>query len=356
MKVTVIAEIGVNHNGQEDLAIRLIDAAVDAGADIVKFQSFKADSLATRTASLAAYQEKAVAAMDQNAMLRRLELGEASYRHLRDHAEARRVGFLSSPFDVGQVAFLAESLRLSSLKIASGEITNGPLLLAAARSGRRIILSTGMSTVEEIEAALHILAFGSLQTDERPSVAGLRRAFENAGARAHLSRNVALLQCCSAYPAPPADVNLRAIEFLKERFGLEVGLSDHTTGIAVPIAAVAVGATIIEKHLTLSNSMDGPDHAMSLNPGRFTEMVAGIREVELSLGVRHKGPTPSETPNRPLVRRSLVAQTPIRAGDRFTSENLSSKRPGHGISPMEYWNYLGTVASRDYEPDDIIVP
>lgn len=356
MKTLIIAEIGVNHNGQEDMARQLIDAAAAAGADVVKFQSFKADTLATRAATLASYQKKAVAATDQNAMLRALELREESHRRLLDYAAVKQIGFLSSPFDIEHVEFLAKELGLPSLKIASGEITNGPLLLACARSNRRLLLSTGMSTLNEIEDALRVLALGFLHQEGRPDGALLSKAFDSAAGKAKLAEKVALLHCCSCYPAPLDEVHLRAIGLLKDRFGLEVGFSDHTTSIAVPVAAVAAGATVIEKHFTLSNSLEGPDHAMSLAPDRFAQMVQGIREVELALGLRQKIPTPAETPNRALVRRSLVARDRIEKGDAFTEENLTSKRPGQGISPMEYWQYLDRPASRSYDRDDVIAP
>ncbi len=347
-RVYVIAEAGVNHNGDPDMARRLIDAAADAGADAVKFQTFRAEALVTEAAPKAAYQKVATdAGESQLAMLKRLELSPATHRHLAEHCRRRGIAFLSTPFDRESLRFLVEELGLKTLKIASGEITNGPLLLEAARSGRDIVLSTGMSTLGEVEDALGVLAFGFSESHAAPSRRAFRAAFDSAAGREALRERVVLLQCTSEYPAPASEANLRAMDAMHDAFGLGVGLSDHTAGIVVPIAAAALGAAIIEKHLTLDRSLPGPDHRASLEPGEFKDMVGAIRTVERALGDGVKAPMPSEMKNRDVVRRSLVALGPIGAGERFTEDNLGARRPGAGVSPMEYWEWLEGRADDD---------
>lgn len=357
MGTYIIAEAGVNHNGSLDLALRLVDVAASAGADAVKFQTFRADLLSTRDAPKAEYQRQTTASQEtQYDMLRRLELSLEDHLALAEHCRSQGIDFLSSPFDQGSVDLLVGPLGLKRIKIPSGEIVNGPLLLHVARSGADIILSTGMSTLSEIETALAVLSFGFVGGDETPSWEGFWEAYFSQEGRAALEHKVVLLHCTSEYPAPFADVNLRAMDTLQAAFGLPVGLSDHTEGIAVSIAAVARGAVVVEKHVTLDKGLPGPDHKASLDPEELTVLVRSIRQVEKALGAAWKGPFPSELPNRTAARKSLVARIPIAKGEVFTSDNLTCKRPGGGLSPMLYWDLLGRPADRDYAQDEVITP
>lgn len=354
-RVTVIAEAGVNHNGSIDLALRLVEAAADAGADVVKFQTFKATELASEQAAQANYQKRRMGAdANQLEMLRDLELGATEHAAIVARCKARNIRFLSSPFDSASLRLLVDGLGVDQLKIGSGELTNAPLLLQAARSGRPVILSTGMAMLEEIEEALGVLAFGYLGGNKAPSRAVFAHCFASSGGRAVLKRNVILLHCTTEYPAPFAEVNLRAMETMRTAFGLPVGFSDHTPGIAIALAAVARGAVVVEKHLTLDRTMKGPDHMASLEPPELKQMVAGIREIEQALGSRNKGPTPSERANMAVARKSVVAARAIAAGEVFTADNLAVKRPGNGISPMALWDLIGKVAPRAFAADEMI--
>ena len=355
MAVTIIAEAGVNHNGDAEMARGLIDVAADAGADAVKFQTFKAGLLATATAPKADYQNATTGAAEtQLAMLKRLELPAAWHRGLVDHCRDKGLDFLSTPFDHQSLAFLVDDLGLKTLKMASGEITNGPLLLRAGLSGCDIILSTGMSTLQEVEDALAVLAFGFTDPQGTPSRQAFRAAFASAAGRAALSDKVVVLHCTTEYPAPAQDTNLAAMATLADAFALRVGLSDHTAGIAVPIAAAALGAHVIEKHFTLDRALPGPDHKASLEPGELTAMIAGVRAVEAALGDGVKGPRPSEMKNMDIARKSLVALRPLRVGEPFGADDLGAKRPGSGISPMDYWDWLGRPAPRDLAADETL--
>jgi N-acetylneuraminate synthase len=354
--VLVIAEAGVNHNGSLERALRLTDAAAEAGADVVKFQTFRAREVISRKARKAAYQ-LATTDVDESQleMVRKLELSEADHRALLARARERRIAFLSTPFDLPSVRFLADELALPTLKVASGEITNAPLLLEVARLKPRVIVSTGMATMPEVRSALGVLAFGyTAAADARPGRDAFEAAFAGAAGRAALGAKVSLLHCTTEYPAPPAEANLRAMTALGREFGLPVGLSDHTQGIHICVAAVALGARIIEKHFTLDRGLPGPDHAASLEPGELAEMVRVIRDVEAGLGDGVKRPSPTEAKNLPIARKSLVATQAIRAGEVFTPQNLGCKRPGEGRSPFDYWSVLGTKAERTYEEDDAI--
>ncbi|RYE88973.1 MAG: N-acetylneuraminate synthase [Myxococcales bacterium] len=353
--VTVIAEAGVNHNGSLDLALRLVDVASEVGVDAVKFQTFKAGSLVSRRAQKADYQKRTTDAGEtQLAMLQRLELSEADHRTLIARCAERGVAFLSSPFDEPSLELLI-ALGLRRLKIGSGQINHAPFLLAAARTGRPLILSTGMSTLADVEAALAVVAFGlTAPPDARPTGAALTTAFASAEGQAALARQVTLLHCTTEYPAPFAEVNLRAMDTLRAAFGLEVGFSDHTPGIAMPIAAVARGATVIEKHFTLDRTMEGPDHRASLEPAELRALVEGVRQVSVAIGDGRKVATPSETPNRAVARLSLVAARAVKAGDEWTTETLAVKRPGTGLSPHLYWQMLGRRAARDHEADELL--
>jgi N-acetylneuraminate synthase len=352
----IIGEAGVNHNGSRELALKLVDVAADAGVDAVKFQTFRAADLATTGAAKADYQAARTGAEgSQRAMLERLELTAADHHILQQRCKQRSISFMSTAFDAVSLEFL-DSLDLPALKIPSGDITCGPLLLQAARLRRPLIVSTGMSTLAEVEQALGVIAFGLTQDREPLGRGDFAAAYQDPAGRRALERHVTLLHCVTAYPAPPEAVNLRAMDTLAEAFGLPVGYSDHTLGIEVALAAVARGATVIEKHFTLDRTLTGPDHAASLEPAELARMVGAIRSVERALGSPLKQPAPQEMANLPHARRSLVAARRIRKGEVFTADMLAAKRPGSGISPMECWSLLGACAKRDYEVDEPIQP
>lgn len=351
MRVTIIAEAGVNHNGSIETALALVDIAKQAGADVVKFQTFKARTLSTELAPTAGYQARH-GEVSQFEMLKRLELSVDAHMRLRERCRERRIEFLSTPFDEESLGFLVDDIRIACIKLSSGDITNGPLLLEAAKTGKPIILSTGMSTLGEIEAALGILAFGYTEATEFPSLIAFEKAYSSPVGQLALKEKVTLLHCTTEYPAPYGEVNLCAMATLKQAFGLTVGYSDHTQGIAIPVAAVAMGAAVIEKHFTLDRNLPGPDHKASLEPDELRQMVQSVREVEAALGSPVKQPAESELKNRPVARKSLVAGRDIRRGELFTQENLTVKRPGDGVSPIHYWEWLGKIADRDYQQDD----
>lgn len=352
--VTIIAEAGVNHNGDVDMALRLIDAAAAAGADMVKFQTFKAAKAVTATARSAEYQVRNTGVDDgQIAMLQALELGEAAHHKLVAHCKARDIVFLSTPFDDDSTDLLTLTLGLKLVKVGSGEMTNGPHLLRLARRGLDVILSTGMATLGEVKEALGVLAFG-YTGGEHPSVAAFAAALASPAGRAALSEKVTLLHCTSNYPAPTAEINLAVMDTFRAQFPLRVGFSDHSDGIAVPIAAVGRGAVMIEKHLTLDRKLPGPDHVASIEPPAFAEMVRAIREVQLAIGLPEKLPTPSELKTMPVARKSLVAARAISAGETFGPDNIAIKRPGSGMAPNLLWELTGRPASRAYIPDELI--
>jgi N-acetylneuraminate synthase len=355
MSVFVIAEAGVNHNGDVELAKRLIDVAAAAGADAVKFQTFRAEQLVSRSAPKAAYQKRATGtAESQLEMLRRLELGPAQHETLIAHAAERGIEFLSTPFDSGSLQLLTERFGLRTIKIPSGEVTNTPFVLEIARVAQRAILSTGMSTLGEIEAALGALAFGFSGSTEKPGPEAFERAFASAAGRRAVQERVTLLHCTTEYPAPAESANLRALQTLAAAFGTAVGYSDHTTGLHVSLAAVALGARVIEKHFTLDRALPGPDHAASLEPAELTAFVRQIRDIEAALGDGIKCPTAAEWDNRSVARQTLVAAAAIRAGDELTARNVTYKRAGGGMSAARYWSVLGRRASRSYEVDDAL--
>lgn len=329
-KIFIIAEAGVNHNGSLEIAKKMIDAAVKAGVDAVKFQTFKADSLVQKNAHKAAYQQENAVDKEetQYEMLQKLELTEQMHRELMQVCAENKILFLSTPFDIDSIHMLAEC-GVSIMKVPSGEITNYPYLREIGRTGKPVILSTGMCKLEEVKAAVAVLK-------------------ENG------SRDITLLHCNTEYPTPMCDVNLRAMQTLRAETGLPVGYSDHTQGIEVPIAAAAMGAVVIEKHFTLDRNMEGPDHAASLEPEELCAMVRAVRNIESALGDGEKKPSPSEIKNRDVARKSIVARRAIRKGEAFTEENLTAKRPGSGISPMRWKDVIGLTADRDYERDEMI--
>ncbi len=331
MKTLIIAEAGVNHNGDMATAKALIDVAAEAGADLVKFQTFKADRLVTTQAKKAEYQNYTTDTNEsQHGMIRRLELTREMHQALIAYSQERSIGFFSTGFDLESIDLLVE-LGLDRFKIPSGEITNLPYLRHIGRYGKPIILSTGMATLAEIEAALEVL--------------------EQAGMCRDL---ITVLHCNTEYPTPITDVNLRAMVTIRQAFGVAVGYSDHTLGIEVPIAAVALGATVIEKHFTLDRTLPGPDHRASLEPEELKAMVTAIRNIEQAMGNGRKWPSPSEAKNKPIARKSIVAASSIKAGEIFTASNLAVKRPGTGISPMGWDEVLGRKAIRNFEPDELI--
>lgn len=353
--VEVIAEAGVNHNGSMEMALELVDAAAAARADVVKFQIFTTEECISTAAPKADYQVvQTGGAESQLEMVRKLELPPAAFRTLNERCVAKGIEFLATPFDFASLRFLVDELDVPKLKIASGEITNGPLMLEIARSGKPIILSTGMCTLGDVEQALGVLAFGYLAPSTAPSVDAFREAYVSADGQRVLAERVTLLHCTTEYPAPMNTVNLRSMETMRQAFGLPVGYSDHTQGIEVPVAAVALGATVIEKHFTLDRTLPGPDHAASLEPAELDAMVRAIRNIELALGSERKMPTAPEQKNAVIARRSLVARMPIRQGETFTADNLAIKRPGTGVSPMDYWTWLGRTADRDFAQDEVI--
>ena len=330
-RTLIIAEAGVNHNGNLDLAKKLINVAAEAGADLVKFQTFSADRLVTHTAIKADYQIKTTERNEsQLEMLRRLELTPAMHKELIAHCAVRNIGFFSTGFDIESVDLLV-SLGQNQFKIPSGEITNLSYLRHIGQLGKPIILSTGMATLGEIEAAIDVL-----------EQSGTFRA------------NLIVLHCTTEYPTPMPEVNLRAMQSIHNAFGVAVGYSDHTQGFEVAIAAIALGATVIEKHFTLDRNLPGPDHKASLEPDELKTMVAAIRNIEIALGDGIKRLTPSEAKNKPVARKSLVASHPIKAGEVFSTQNITAKRPGTGISPMRWDTILGRRARRDFALDELI--
>ena len=357
--VYIIAEAGVNHNGSKEMAFQLVDAALAAGADAVKFQTFKAGALVTRSAAKAGYQKHTTQADEsQFTMLKKLELTYETHKELVAYCQKQGIEFLSTAFDLQSLDFLVHDLGLKTLKIPSGDITNGPHLLAHARSGCDLILSTGMSTLGEVEVALAVLAFGMLHSGDVsavPSYDAFQEAYSSSEGQRLLKEKVMVLHCTTEYPAPLQEINLSAMVTMQSAFGLEIGYSDHSEGITVAIAAAAMGAALIEKHFTLDKSLPGPDHLASLEPDELQEMVTAIRDVEQAMGDRVKRPTPSELQNRKIARKSLVAACDIKKGESMSQDMLAIKRPGNGRSPMEYWEMVGRTSLRDYQAEELII-
>nr|WP_307991086.1 N-acetylneuraminate synthase [uncultured Niameybacter sp.] len=329
-RVMIIAEAGVNHNGDIQLAKRLIDVAVEAKADVVKFQTFKAENIVTDEAPKATYQKETTDSNEsQYRMLKKLELSVEDHKELIAYCKEKGILFLSTPFDLESIDLL-DDLGIEIFKIPSGELTNLPYLEKIGAKKKQVILSTGMSTIDEVEAAIRIL--------------------NNQG-----TTDITLLHCTTQYPTPMEEVNLKAMLTMKERFGLEVGYSDHTEGIEVPIAAVAMGATVIEKHFSLDKNMEGPDHRASLEPNELIKMVQAIRNIEKALGNGEKVPSKCELQNKEIVRKSIVAKVSIQEGELFSEDNLTVKRPGSGISPMRWHEVLGRRATKNYVKDEMII-
>ena len=331
MAVTlIIAEAGVNHNGDINLAKKLIDVASEAGVDYVKFQTFKAENLVQRNAKKASYQiDNTDNAGSQFTMLKKLELSNENHNILIEYCKLKNVKFLSTAFDFESMDFLKN--KLDFYKIPSGEITNLPYLEKVAKLGLPVVMSTGMANMQEVREAFEVLLKNGLMKEE-----------------------ITILHCNTEYPTPMEDVNLTAMLSIEKELGVKIGYSDHTLGIEVPIAAVAMGATVIEKHFTLDRNMEGPDHKASLEPGELTAMVKAIRNIELALGDGIKKPSKSEKKNISIVRKSIVTIKPVKKGDAFTINNISIKRPGNGISPMKWYEVLGSKAIRDFNVDELL--
>lgn len=330
--VLVIAEAGVNHNGSLALAKQLVDKAAEAGVDFVKFQTFKSEKLVSKSARQAEYQQRNIGKEDEGqlAMLKKLELSHDDHEELISYCHQKGIRFFSTAFDMDSIEYL-HSLNIALWKIPSGEITNYPYLKKIASFHEDVILSTGMCELSDIEAALKVLVGGGVKKEQ-----------------------ITVLHCNTEYPTPFRDVNLKAMLEIGERFGVKTGYSDHTQGIEVPVAAVALGAAVIEKHFTLDRNMEGPDHKASLEPDELKAMVSAIRNIEQALGTGHKQISESERKNMEIARKSIVAACAVRKGDVFTEENLTVKRPGTGISPMRWNDVIGKVATRDYEEEDLI--
>ena len=330
-KTIIIAEAGVNHNGSMESAKKLVDVAADAGADYVKFQTFKADTLVTQSAEKPEYQKNLTDKSEsQFEMIKKLELDKSAHDELIKHCEEKGIRFLSTAFDHDSIELLAD-LNIPLYKIPSGEITNLPYLRHIGRMGKPIILSTGMSTLEEVQKALNVLLESGAEKEK-----------------------ITILHCNTEYPTPMEDVNLKAMLTIREELGVNIGYSDHTLGIEVPIAAVAMGATVIEKHFTLDRILTGPDHAASLEPHELKSMVTAIRNIKKAMGDGIKKPSPSETRNIPIARKSIVAKKPIKKGEHYSEENITVKRPGTGISPMQWDSIIVQISKKDFNKDDLI--
>lgn len=354
-KVYIIAEAGVNHNGSLDMAIDLVDVAVQSGADAIKFQTYQTENIVSKHAKKALYQ------IDENSpdktqceMLKRLELSHDAHSKIFSYCRRRGIQFLSTAFDIDSLRFLNDELNLPLYKIASGEITNAPLLLAFSKTNKPLVLSTGMSTLAEVEQALSVLAFGACCSQEAPSLSAFQRAYVSDDGQSYLKKMVTLMHCTSIYPAPFDKVNLLAMNTLRHAFGLKVGYSDHTNGIAVSIAAATLGATVIEKHFTLDKSLPGPDHKASLEPVELKSMVDSIRQVESAMGTSVKKFLPEEMDIRMCARKSLVAATDIERNQVLDQRHISILRPGMGVSPMHYWSALGRRSTGSIQRGELI--
>ncbi|WP_144788480.1 N-acetylneuraminate synthase [Lysinibacillus fusiformis] len=354
-KTFIIAEAGVNHNGSLEMAKELVKVAKEAGADAVKFQTYKVGNLVTKHAKQADYQiDNLGKATSQYDMLKKLELAYEEFMELKIFCQIEQIEFLSTPFDFESVDFLVDELGITTIKIPSGELTNVPFLHYIATKKRPIILSTGMATFEEIHEALAFIAYGLAHPKESVVVESVIPFYETKEAKRLLKEYVTLLHCTTQYPAPPDSINLNAMEEMKKTFQLPIGLSDHSEGIHIPFAAVGMGAKIIEKHFTLDKTLEGPDHIASLTPNELKLMIKGIREVEQALGNGLKCPTEAELKIRLAARKSLVTKLPIKAGEVFTIKHLTIKRPGNGVAPSKYWSYIGRTALKSYDTDDLI--
>lgn len=360
-KVLIIAEAGVNHNGSLERAIEMVNVAKDAGADIVKFQTFSADKLARKDAQLAEYQKTSSGdTRSQWDLLKGLELSHSEFAALRDHCKKIGIGFLSTGFDLDELAFLIDELHIPLVKVASGDLTFAPMLYEAGLSGLPVILSTGMADLDEIEKALRFIAVGVgvhaglYEVENLPTAENLVKVWNDGAVQSLLRERVTILHCTTQYPAEFDILNLQAIDVIADRFGLPVGYSDHSLGTLASVLAVGLGATVIEKHFTLDKTMDGPDHSASLDPEELRSLVSQIRQATVILGAPVKEMQPIEVSNKAAVRRSLVARNPIAAGAVIREADLECRRPGAGRTSFDFYEVIGTVADRDYAVGDYV--
>lgn len=353
-RTTIIAEAGVNHNGSLGVALDMVEAAAKAGADVVKFQTFSAEAIVVRNAAKADYQKETTDSCEtQLEMLKRYELSEHDHLAILKKCNECGIEFLSTPFDIASVELL-EKLELKRYKLSSGDITNWPLIHRIGMTGKPLIISTGMSTLNEISNALSIFALGALKPEHVPEESLMDEVDHSGLARKYLEGNMTLLHCTTQYPTPFEDVNLLAMDLLRETFRIPVGYSDHTEGILVSLCAVAKGAVMIEKHFTLDKSLPGPDHKASITPCELASLVQYAHSIEKLLGKKEKMVVKSERVNMDIARKSLVALCNIKKGDTFTTKNLGAKRPGTGISPAHMWSYIGCKATKNYSIDEQI--
>lgn len=352
MSTLIIAEAGVNHNGSLDRALQMIEVAADCGADIVKFQAWSAELLTSSYAQMADYQVANTGTKTtQLDLLKSLELPRDAYPKLISKCHECGVEFLCTPMDIPSIEFLV-SLEVNRMKLPSGELTNAPFLLAAGQTKIPLIVSTGMANSEEIKAALGVIAWGALDLPNSPDYLSCIKLWEDT--EATNLPEIILLHCTTEYPAPLKDVNLMAMNYLAKEFRLAVGYSDHTEGINVSVAAAALGARVIEKHFTLDRNLPGPDHKASIEAEQLKELIKAVREIEFALGNEEKKAVSSEIKNMPIARKSLVAAMAIKAGELFNEKNLTTKRPGNGISPWKYWELIGRPAERNFAADELI--
>ena len=352
-QVYIIAEVGVNHNGRLDLAMKLIDVAKDCGADAVKFQTFRAESLVTAYAEKADYQKaNDSSSSNQLEMLKKLEISFQDHFKLKEYCEKKQIEFLSSAFDFECLKFLIHELKLQTIKVPSGETANYPFIYELAKAQVKAIVSTGMFEMDEIKTALAVMAKGyrgqemDIRSVHQMSIDEISTTLKD---------KISLLHCTTSYPCTAEDANIKVVETFKNTFKVPVGFSDHTEDFVAAMAAVSLGACVIEKHITLDTSMEGPDHKASMDPQQFKQYVELIRETEKVLGNGVKKPTAVELQNRVFARKSIVAKQPIRAGERFSEQNIDMKRPGNGMSPLNYWDILGKIAKRDFKKDEMIL-
>ncbi len=359
IKTYVIAEAGVNHNGKIKLAKKLVDIAVNAGADAVKFQLFNSDLIVTKSASKASYQLNKNKNETQHSMLKKLELKKSELIELSKYCTKKKIDFLCSAFDSESLKFIIKNTKIKTLKIASGEITNAPFLLEHARSGKNIIISTGASNLREVTNALCVLSYGLLNKkklkNEKLTIKNFRHAYNSKKGKKLLQKKVTILHCTSHYPAPIDEVNLLAINLMKNRFRLKLGYSDHTNNKLTTLSAVCLGACVVEKHFTINKNMSGPDHKSSANPKELSEMVSNIRIIEKIMGKKEKKLQKSESKNLNIIRKSIVAREVISTGKQFNKNNIYLKRPGNGINPFLYWKLIGKKSKKTYKIDELII-
>tara|TARA_Y200000002_G_scaffold383206_1_gene404011 strand:+ start:4864 stop:5964 length:1101 start_codon:yes stop_codon:yes gene_type:complete len=357
-KLYFIAEAGVNHNGDCKLALKLVDAAISAGADAIKFQTFKSENLVSHSAVKADYQKLRTRKNEsQFEMLKSLELSEKEYFQIKKYCQKKKIDFITTAFDEDSLQFIVKKLKVKILKIPSGEITNGPLLLAHGLTGLKIILSTGMSSIQEIREALSVIVYGYMNKNKKfnnLTKKAFLKALNSKKGQSILKKKITILHCTTEYPAPIDDINLDAIYDVLKNFNANIGYSDHSKGELVSLAAASMGVKIIEKHFTLNQNMVGPDHKASLNPAELKSLIRKIRKIETIKGIKVKKAYKSEIKNIHIARKVLIARKEIRIGEKFNDQNMTAKRAGKGINPMNYWKYLGKKSTRVYKKDEII--